>query len=127
MCLNIKVTSIKEAADIEPRNQFESLVFRICRFSLPMQVEMVGVRRSLPVSFLERFPMPYTIIFIDIHVVHMDGYPYVACRVCYLVVDIVVYDEVIGLDISILYVINARFRYFRKVKMQISVLVEVSP
>ena len=92
-----------------------------------MEVEMVGVRRCLAVAFLERFSMPYAVTLVDEHMIHVDRDPDVACCVGYLVVDVVVYDEVVGPGITILDIVYSRLCQLRKVEPVVIVLVIVAP
>ena len=75
-----------------------------------MHVEVVAWR-SLQVALLERFTVPYTIALIHRHVVHVNRNPDISGGIRYLVIYVVVNQEIVGLDISVLNIINARLTY----------------
>ena len=71
-----------------------------------MQVEVVA-RRSLQIPLLEGLAVPGAIALVDIHVVHVDGHPYVGGGIGDLVVDVAVDEEVVGAGVAILNVVDA--------------------
>ena len=73
-----------------------------------MQVEVVTLG-CLQIALFERFSMPGTIAFSDVHVVHVDGHPDVGGGISNLVVDMFVDEEIVSLGMAILDVVDARF------------------
>ena len=81
----------------------------------------------MQITFLERLAMPHTIAFVDCHVIHVDRNPHVGRGISDLVIDIFIDDEVIGLGITILDVIDARLSDSREVEMHIIVFIISTP
>ena len=127
MSLDVEVACVEVSADIKSRDEFEVLESCVSCRTLVMEVKMVGVSRCLTITLLERFPVPYAVTLIYIHMVHMDRDPYVACCVCDLVVYVVVDDEVVGLCLTVTYIVYARFLELCEVESVIIVLVVFSP
>ena len=91
-----------------------------------MQIEVVALR-CLQITLLERLAMPGAIALGDIHVVHVDGYPYVGGGIGDLVIDMLVNQEIVGLRITILDVIHTRLLNGREVELHIIIFIERSP
>ena len=64
----------------------------------------------LQITFLERFAVPCAVSLVNIHMVHMYRHPHVGSGIGYLVVDMVVYQEIVGLCVTIFNIIDARLR-----------------
>ena len=105
--LDVEVACIEETAHIQAWNQFVRLVFRIGGGSLTMQVEVVALWR-LQIALLERLSVPSAIALRHIHVVHVDRHPHIGGGIRYLVIDMFVDEEVVGLRVAILDVIDTR-------------------
>ena len=106
--LDVEVTSVEITAHIQARNQLQSLVLGIGLGTLPVKVEMVGRRRSLEITLLERLTVPYPVSLIHEHMVHMDRNPHVGGGVGYLVIDAGIDDEILCPFVAILDVVYAR-------------------
>ena len=124
--LDVIVASIEETADIESWNQLIRLIASLGLRTLEVQVEMIA-RRCLQITLLEWLAMPQTIAFVDCHVIHVDRNPHVARCIGDLVIDALVDDEVVGLGIAILDVIDAWFGDSREVEMHIVVFIISAP
>ena len=105
--LDVKVTCIKETTDIQSRNQFIRLVLGIRGRPLSVQVEMI-TGRCLQVTLLERLTMPGTITLCHIHMIHMDGHPYIRGGISDLVIHMLINQEIIGTRLTILDIIDTR-------------------
>ena len=70
--------------------------------------------------------MPGAIALIDVHMVHVDGHPYVGGGIGDLVIDMLVDQEVVGFRVAILDVIHARLLHRREVEFHI-VIFEIGP
>ena len=129
--LDIEVARVEEAADVQAGDQLIGLVrgaVGLYRGFLPLKVSVeVIARRSLHVAFLEGFAMPDAVRFVDRHVVHVDGKPHVTGGVGDLVVNGIVDDEVSGLVVAVLDVVDAGLLHLAEVEFHIVVLVEVAP
>ena len=84
---------------------------------------MVGVGRCLQVSFFERLAVPDPVTFVDGHVVHVYGNPYIGGSVRDVVVHVWAYGEVVGLFVAVLDVIDSRFLHFGEVELDVIVFV----
>ena len=124
--LDVEVAGIEVATDVQTRDKLEGFVFRIRRSPLTMQVEVVALRR-LQVALLKGFAMPGAIALGDVHVVHVDRHPHVGGGIGYLVVDMGIDQEIVGLRIAILDVIHTRFLHLREVELHIIIFKIGSP
>ena len=104
--LDVEVTGIEEAADVQAGDEFQRLVFRVGGRSLTVQVEVVALR-GLQISLLEGLAVPRAITLGDVHVVHVDGHPHVGGSIGDLVVDVGIDEEVVGLRLAILDEVDA--------------------
>src|SRR5690625_5242647 len=125
--LDVKVAGIEEPADVQSGNQLERFVLRVGCRTLPVKVEVVRVGRRLPVTFPERLAVPDAIPLPHEHVVHMDGNPYVARGIGDGVIYIIIDDEVVGLMIAVLDVVDARRVDRREVEPHVVILKVVAP
>ena len=119
--LNVEVAGIEESTDVQAGNKFQRLILRIGLCSLAVQVEVVAFW-CLKVTLLKRLAVPRAVAFIHVHVVHVDGHPDIGRGIGYLVIDMLVDEEVIGTRLTILYIINTRFANGREVELHIVVL-----
>jgi hypothetical protein len=72
---------------------------------LVMEVEMIGVWRSLEITFLKRFAVPHPVSLLYEHVIHMYWDPYIAGGVGDLIVNVIVYYKVICFKVAILNIV----------------------
>ncbi len=84
-------------------------------------------RRCLQVTFLEGLAVPYTIPLVHIHVIHVNGYPDIGGRIRNLGIHTLVDDEIIGLGVTVLDVIDARLAHTGEVKLHVVVFVIMAP
>ena len=91
-----------------------------------MQVEVVALGR-LQIALLERFAVPSTITLGHVHVIHVDRNPHVCGGIGYLVIDVLVDKEVVGLRLTILNIIDARLFHTCEVKLHVVILKVWSP
>ena len=125
-CLDVEVAGIEESADVQPGNQFEGLVFRVSCGTLAVQVEVVALR-CLQIAFLEGLAVPGAITLGDVHVVHVDGHPHVGGGIGDLVVHMRIDEEVVGLGVAILDVIDTWLLDAREVELHIIIFKVGSP
>ena len=104
---DIEITRIEITADIQTRNEFQCLVLGIRARTLAVLVEMVGVRRSLEITLLERLAVPEPIAFINRHVVHVHRNPDIAGRDRNPVIHRRIDDEILCLHLPIAQEIDA--------------------
>ena len=125
--LDVEVSCIEISAHIQAWNKFKRLVFGVGCRTLPVEVEVVGARRSLEITLLERFPVPYPVGLVHEHMVHMYRHPHVRGGIGNLVIDLISYYEIIGLHIAVLQEIYARLTDLAEVELDIIVFVIRSP
>ena len=125
--LDVEVTGIEEAAYIEAGDEFEGLVFGVGGGTLPVEVEVVGGGGSLEITLLEGFAVPDAVAFVDRDVVHMDRDPDVAGGICHPVIYGAVDNEVAGLVVAVLDVVDAGLADGSEVELEVLVLVVVAP
>ena len=123
--LDVEVTSIEETAYIQSWDEFIGFIFRICSRPLTMQVEVVALW-CLQITLLEGLTMPGTIALGDVHVIHVDGHPYVGGGIGDLVIHVFIDQEVVGLRVAILDVIHTRLTDTGEVELHI-VIFEIGP
>ena len=124
--LDVKVARIKEAANVQTRNQLVGLVFRIGTLTLTVQVEVITLR-CLQIALFERFPMPGTVTLRHVHVVHVDGHPHIRRGIGNFVVHMLINQEIVGLGLAILDVIDARLTDTGKVELHIIIFIIRTP
>ena len=128
---DVEVAGVEEAAHIQAGDQLIGFVggaVGLDRGFLPLEMAVeVVARRSLHVAFLEGFAVPDAVRLVDRHMVHVDGEPHVAGGVGDLVVDGIVDDEVSGLVIAVLDVVDAGLLHLAEIKSHVVVLVEIAP
>ena len=103
--LDVEIAGIEETTHVQAGNKLKGLVFRIGRCTLTMQVEVVALWR-LQIALLEGFTVPRAIALSHIHMVHVDRHPDISRGIRYLVVDMLVDEEVIRPHVAILDVIH---------------------
>ena len=124
--LDVEITSIEEASDVQARDQFVGFILRICGRPLTMQVEMIALR-CLQIALLEGLSVPGAIAFVHIHVIHVDRHPDIGSGIGNLIVDMCIDEEIIGLGISILDIVDTRFLNSGEVELHVVVLKISSP
>ena len=125
-CLDVEVAGIEIAADVQTGDELQRLVLRVGRGSLAVQVEVVALR-CLQIALLERLTMPGAVALGYIHVVHVDGYPYIGRGIGNLVIDMLVDEEVVGACLAIFYAIDAWLLHLREVELHVVVFEVRSP
>src|SRR5690554_228789 len=125
--LDIKVTSIKESSNIKARNQLKWFVLCVSCWTLPVKVEVVCVRWSLTIAFLEGLTVPYSVGFTNKHMVHVDRNPDITCGICDPVIYIVRNDKVACSMFTILDIINSGLFYGGEIKLSIMILEVITP
>src|SRR5690554_2896390 len=88
---------------------------------------MVGIGRRLTVSFLKWLPVPYPVSFLHIHVIHVNGNPYIACSIGNVIVNTVANNKIIGFKIAILNVVDTWRVHRREIKLYIVVFEIIAP
>ncbi len=126
-CLDVKITGVEETADVQPRDQLQRLVLRIGGGALPVQIEVVGIGRCLPVSLLEGFTVPHPVGLVHVHVIHMYRNPYIAGGIGNLVVYILFNDKVIGDAVAVTDIVNTGGVDRGKIELHIVVLEIIAP
>ena len=124
--LDVKIAGIEESADIQPGDKFEGVVFGVGSGTLAMQVEVIALG-SLQVALLEGFAMPGAIALSDVHMVHVDRYPYIGGCIGDLIVDMSIDEEIVGLRITVLDEIDTRGIHLREVELHVIIFIIGSP
>ena len=124
--LDIEVSCIEESANIQTRYKLIGFIFCICGWSLVVQIEVIAWR-SLQISLLERLAMPSAIALVYVHVVHVYRYPNIGGSIGYLIVYMIINEEIVTAGISILDIINSSLTNLREIELHIIIFIIWSP
>ena len=83
--------------------------------------------RGLQIAFLERLAMPGTIALVNVHVVHVDGHPYIGGGIGYLIVHMGIDQEIVGTGVAILDVIHTWLAHRREIELYIIIFIIRAP
>src|SRR5690554_5633294 len=88
---------------------------------------MVGIGRRLTVSFFKWLTMPNPVSLLHIHVIHVNGNPYIACGIGNVIVNTVTNNKIISFKVAILDIVYTRHIHRREIKLYIVVFEVIDP
>ncbi len=124
---NVKVSCVKESANVQSGDRFQCFVRGVGCGALPVKVKVIRVWRGLQVPILERFPVPYPVCLVDVHMVHMYGDPDVAGGIGDLVVYVLFYDEIVCFTVPVPDVVYAGCVDRGEIEFHVMVFVIIAP
>src|SRR6185369_4839441 len=106
-CLYVEITCIKPTAHIHPWNTFQWFVLCLGGRTHTITIKKLNAGWCLQRIIQKRSSMPYTIGFIDLHVIHLDRKPNIKCWMPGIVIDAIYNGEGVGLLRAVLNKIKA--------------------